>query len=416
MRGLAIAALDAGQPGQAETYAKLLLTRDLGDATARLILAEAHVAQGNEAQGRAEAARAWRESDDPRLRFSAARLIAASHGRAGNTLESRFWLRRAVQAAPNEDARAAAIRDFRGQRRVSPWRADLSFGVAPVSNINNGSRSGTLRIPGLPFEFTTAEPIDGTEFSFGIDGSYRLPGADRTQANFLTAQAFTRRYRLSPDAVGALAEDFAYTALGLGVRHVRVLETRNRLRLAADVTHISYGRDPLRAVLSLSADLIRPLSDTAQLSYGGTVERQWSLTDEPDISAASLRLRYQRGLGDGRSLSLSTAIRRSRSELSTADYTGFEAGVDYVHGPMALGPTLQLAADFSARRFGFSRLSPTGERDDRSLSLSATLGFPALEYYGFTPTLTATAARSWSNISLYETDALSLRAGFRSSF
>lgn len=422
LRSFAIAALDAGQPEVAENAAKLLLVRDLGDASARLILAEAHVAQGDYAQGRAEAARVWRESSDPEARYVAARLIAIGHRRDDNTLRSQFWLRRAIQTAPTDDARATAVNSFRAIRRASPWSARLSFGLSPVSNINNGSVSGILRLPGVPLDLVTTQALAGTELSFGIDGTYRVAQSSGS-VTYLTGQFSLRRYRFNAESEAAgeealpnpvFASDFSYTALGLGVRHIR-RAGEGRLTLAADLNEIHYGGDPYSRGVSLSADLRRGLGDGKRLSYGATVGRQWSLRDAPISSSVAVRTSYTLPAGPGQ-LRLSLGARRNFSEQASSDYSSLTAGADYDFRRPILGATVSLGLDLEARHFGFSGLSASGERDDRTVAVSATFGFPDLEYLGFTPTLTATARRTASNVSAYETESLRLQAGFRSSF
>jgi hypothetical protein len=78
---------------------------------------------------------------------------------------------------------------------------------------------------------------------------------------------------------------------------------------------------------------------------------------------------------------------------------------------------LTLGAGFRAEWRDYDR-SPyrAGGRNDLRLSLSARLGFPRAETWGFMPEITVEESSVQSNVDLYDSEDISVRLGFRSAF
>lgn len=417
MRGYMVAALEAGQPELAEQAAKALLNRDLADAHARLYLARAYLAQGDLALGRAEARRVWREAEDIEVRYAAARVLAVGHAQGDNDLRAQYWLRRAVQLAPDDETRTGAIRSFQAVRRQSPLRVNLSFGLTPMDNINNAPEDAYLDFGALRLDITP--PLSGTEAAIGFAAQYRL-NTSRRQQTWLDAIVHHRQYRFTTDAQ-EIAEDwdltekdFEYTTAQLGVRHLRAVGP-GRLAFGASVTEVAVGGDPDKRVFGLTAEYQRPLTAQLRVSYGVRASHSLSLDGRPDADATDLWLRLTRSGTHGR-LVLTGEIERGTSDSYNLDYRGLRADVSYEFHRPVLGTSLSLSAGVSARDFPVASAFELEERRDRSLRLGATFAFDGAEFMGFVPTLSADYRRTSSSVDRFEVESLRIGAGFRSNF
>jgi tetratricopeptide (TPR) repeat protein len=417
-----VALAEAGLWAEAQALARDLLATRPRDVTVLIVLSRALRAAGDPAAARVHAARALDAAGTDAERFAALTELAAAAHAQGRPLAAQVWLRRAVQAAPDPALRDSAIRNYRAVAAGNPWTVQLQFGVAPSSNVNNGSQADTVDIGGLEFVLNPdAQALSGTEITAGISVARRHPGLSGLPARTGLAIAL-QEVRLSGSARAAAPEvegdDFDQATVEWRFDQALTPATAPlRLRLEARLGHSWYGGQDL-------SDYLRAGFGADWGDAGGTltsVALSWERQDRLDLasrSATILRLDAGRQwrLGPEGTLGLALFLRETASRSVEVDHraAGLSASRDL--GTLA-GGWLSLAGGVGAEWRDYDR-SPysAGGRHDLRLRLSARLGFPRAETWGFVPELTVEATRVTSSVDLYDSRDVALRLGLRSAF
>jgi hypothetical protein len=421
MRVAAVNALQSGHSQAALTMANALLLRDAGDVPALIIKSRAARNVGDFDAAIAAGKTAWAQASTEDEKYAAAMAVAQALSSDGKRTMAQFWLRRAADRAPNEATRNIAARDFRYVRARNPWSSELSFNIAPSSNINNGSVHETTKLFGLPFEFElngAARALEGLEYSVGYAGRYRF---DQTElyAQDLVFQLNHRTYTLSDSArataPGVRGSDFAFSQLGAGYVYQRTPENWiGPFTLTAMGGHTWYGGDPYSAYLRLGASQKIDLGPTNVVHISGSAERQFG-SAAPDADILRADLRFAHGFGKIGTLGLSLGHSDSMSDDTSANFTEVRGGVDFHLSQPILGAQVSLGIDWRQRDFPNSRYDPAG-RNDTEISASLDMTFTKIERYGFNPTLSLNTSRTDSNIGLFDSESLGVSFGLRSAF
>lgn len=422
LRDQAARAAAAGFSQRALSYSDALLRRDPKDIGAWLIRAQAARDMGRYEDSRGAARRAWGLAGTDRQRYAAALAMAQAQSSAGRRTSAQWWLRRAVQNAPDDTARARAVRDFRYVRARNPWAADFSFSIAPRSNVNNGSARSTTQLFDLPFEFQldgSAQALSGIEVAAGANLRYRL-NESRTRRSDLLLRFHHRTYALSDaakaQAPGVSGSDFAFTSAGIGLVH----RTRPDKRGAPRQFHGIIGRtwyagDPYMQFVQLGATQHFGLSPRTGADFSLGVEAQEGLSRGSDARSVQLGAGLTRILPGGHRLRLSVEGRVNRSGSANLDFDKLAVGARLKLARPVLGMQLSMGLSGSVKDHDRSPLSANG-RHDEELGIEVTAGFPSVDYYGFIPSATVRAARTRSDIGLYDTNELGVEIGIRSAF
>lgn len=422
-RGIAAALEAEGQRDAAGQIAAQLLAVDPDDASAWVVVARIRRAGGDWDGALDAARRAHRTADTDDERHAAAVEIAAVHFAQERRLLAQFWLRRAAQVAPSEALRAQAVRNLRAVRSQTPWAFSVGFGVVPTSNVNNGSRSETIEIAGLPFVLSgDARALSGVEATLSGSARYRFAGLGGLPAQAQLGLA-VRRVRLSdeardqaPDAEGS---DYAFEAVELGLSH-GIATGREDVALRAELLagRNRYGGEPLSNYVRGGGEARWVIGDRSLAILSASLERQVRF-DEGDRSAWVTRLDARRiwqvndrgdvfGIGGG--------VRRAQSDSIEIDNDAVLVSADYTWDEPVIGPaTLGLGVDLEYRDYDASPFSADGRQDWRGV-VRATVGAPGWNFYGFGPTVTFEASRTESNVSLYDVEDFGVRLGIRSVF
>ncbi len=420
MRRLAAEALAAGQVETAQALTRALLTRDPEDATALILAAEAAVRAKDWAGAARLAAAAHGRVEGP-ARFRAARLAAFALTQQGRFTRAQIWLRRASPDAPDPAARAGLAADYRAVAARNPLALRLGFGVAPSSNVNGGSRSETLSLPGLPVELElsgAARALSGTAVTGSAGARYGIAAPALPGPAWINLQAEGRGYRLSdsarrqaPEARGA---DFAQAALLLGLTQ-RFERPEMPIDLSVEVARHWYGGDPY--VDTLRFGLARPLLRRPRARLDLALAAQYSdrLDTGTDWWTPTLRLGWSMRLDNADGLGLSARLRRQTGDAPDLAHDGLTLGIDYdVARP--LGPArLGFGIEAEWRDYPESRYSLAG-RQDAELRLEGRVALPGQERYGFYPEIGIETRRSWSDVDLFDEEAGTLSLGLRSAF
>ncbi len=421
MRAAAAQALEVHDDRLALTLAEALLLRDPRDGFALIIRSRAARNLGDNATARRAARAAWDLAQSDGDRYAAALVMAQALSSDGHRTRAQLWLRRAAQFAPDDRSAALIARDFRYLRGRNPWSTQLRFGVTPSSNINNGSKSDTMVIGGLPFALSGgAQALSGLEISYGASTRY-----SRDLSEGLTLHvggAFEgKAYRLSDaarrKAPGLGASDLAYQAVELsfgatirGTRPASPLDAT--LRLGRNFYGGAHLADYAAAELAKTVTLGRH----DQLRFSLAAEEQWR-KDRAVRSSTALtgRVDWRTRIGNSGLLQLSLGLRDTESDSAIIAHSAQIAGLDYRFLKPVFGAYLGLSAAYESRDYDQSLFGARPRRDDK-LMLGASVFLPEYDYYGFAPEIGLSVVTNRSNEAIYETEDIGLTLGFRSAF
>lgn len=422
-RGLAAALEAQGEREAAASVAGALLERDPTDASAWVVVARIRRAAGD-SEGALEAARrANANADTDDERYAAAVELAAGNFRLDRGILAQFWLRRAAQVAPTEELREAAIRNFRAVRAQTPWSWSAGFSVVPSTNVNNGSRAETIEIAGLPFVLSgDARALSGLEITLTGSVRYRFEGFDGQPGQFFAGMA-VQRVVLSDEAKEqapeAEAGDYAFEAFEVGYSQVVTSWSEDVVvRIDTLVGRNRYGGDPLSNYVRGGVTTNWAVGDRSLATVSASLERQVRF-DQRERSAWVTRLDARRIWQVGESgdvFGIGGGLRRAQSDSIEIDNDAVLFSIDYTFSEPVIGPaTLGVGLNLEYRDYDASPFTADG-RQDRRAALSATLGAPGWNFYGFGPTVTFEASRTDSNVSLYDAEDLGVRFGITSVF
>lgn len=420
---LAGQALAAGESRLAYNLGKGLLAADSGNPRAYIYQAVALAQAGAHGVAGRKAVLAYWHSETDEQRFEAANLAAQVNFADRRLTGSQFWLRRAVDHAPDEVARDRTVTAFRNVRARNPLRFDLRVSAAPSDNVNNGASSPLNVIDGVPVVGTlspSAQALSGVITTAQASLSYRIAQSDRRETR-LRGRVNTRRVHLSDDVPGLSGDDLSSTVLELGARHI-MLGARDTVTWSFDLDggRVWYGGDPLYDFGRIGTARHQKLGERLLLSFGAEIEEQ---LDQASRGADSTVYEGFAGtalsLDGGGRLGFRLQYRNTDSNginRASEQWTGIAS---YAMG-RSLGPaTMEFSLgisrlDYSDFRVAF--INVPGGREDESIFGSVTARFDDWGYMGFVPTVTVTTENSTSNISRFDVEQTSLTVGMRSEF
>ncbi|MBI1218846.1 MAG: hypothetical protein GC186_09890 [Rhodobacteraceae bacterium] len=415
-------AIAAGQAEAAHGIALALLQRDPNDFLALILRSRSARALGQFGEARNAARAAWSLAKTPAERYSAAMVRAQALASSEDRTAAQFWLRRAVQLAPDPQAKAVAIRDFTYVRDRSHWSFQIEASVVPSSNVNNGSANSTIELLGLPFVLSgDAQALSGLVGTLGVTGIYRLTPTQTTVTQ-LRFSGLARHNWLSTSAraqaPGAKGSDYDYSAVETGV----VQQWRSGVTSLAiynwGVTagHNWYGGADLSNYLRLQGGVDRPLNAIYSGNLGFTLERQ-ARQDVRDRSAtvATGTVGVTRRLANSDQVSLTLGDRFTRSNAVDVQHTTNFAQINWTKAKPVLGVKLGASLYVAHESYAVFPLSVDGRRD---LNMTADLSmlFSRASYMGFSPSVDVQFQRVHSNVSLYETRDIGIAVGVKSDF
>lgn len=429
MRAAAWMALRAGDPERALGFSQALLARDPKDRAALLINSRAARDLGQFDRAKASARAAWALAEGPEQKYASSLVMAQALSSNGQRTQAQWWLRRAVQHAPNEALSRKAIDDFQYVRLRNPWATQLSFSITPESNINNGSssRSSFLNYKlsellfGQPVEYElggTALALSGVEYALGVNTRYRFAETE-TRAHDVILTADLRQYTLSNEAKAiaptAKGSDFAFStySLGYGQRGIN-FDRRGEYRMVFDLGQSWYGGAEYARFARLSAGQSYRLASGDKINLRLAGERQFGIaTSDSDTLRADFS--YTTQIFNGATFWANATLATASSPVAADEFDeiGLRAEVTFAK-PLA-GATVQLGVWARNRNYDVSPHSPDGRQDDR-VQADLTMIFNKIDYYGFNPTMQISASRTDSNIGLYDANRVGVNFGIQSAF
>ncbi|WP_211300962.1 surface lipoprotein assembly modifier [Aliiruegeria haliotis] len=398
-----------------------LIARDPGDVEALVLKSRALRDMGRFDEATDIAREAYGKAETDQEIFAAAMVRAQALASNGARTRAQLWLRMAGQHAPNEQARAQAVRDFRYVRSRNKWSTSLSFSVAPSSNVNDGSTHDRISFGGLQGVVLSgaARALSGLEFSAGATTGYRF-SEGKNHSTEVGLHLYHETYILSdeakeiaPDAKGS---DFAYSSVAVGLRHQFRLDDWNTPMELSVLTGRGWygGEDYSRYTrTSVAKAFLLGKGNILRVSAGGeTFNRVWDDASSHTLHTNAIWLRE---FDNGAGLRLSLGVRDTRSDLDSLDYLRKIGGFGYTL-PKPVGPALAtLMLDFEEKTYEEYPFEVDGRED-----LRATAGvrflFERMDYYGFVPTVTISHAENRSTSDRYDTVETGVKVGFLSAF
>lgn len=426
-RALATRAMFADEPALALQIAQTLLSQNPDDRTALVIVAAAAPRLGDPATGRQAGARAWRLSDTDDQKYEAARLTALAAANEERFTLSTFWLRRALTVAPNAAERARTTQDARAVTRRNPWSSQFSISLVPSSNVNGGAEDATSTAPGNPTGTLSEDALalSGWRGSLSFGTQYRIQEAERSRT-LVGLQYQSSRVRITEETT-VPDEAFDTTYYEVNIRHDRILENGS-LSLRATRGTYEYRDLNLRAgttefqkfdIRRIGLDRQIPLSDRSALSLSAT--REWLDYLAPGIGEVDRRI-----FGTGLSYQLEGRDRISGnftlvdSDGESVNYTSQERTISLAYAwAEPIGPiSLSAGGGFKWSDYPDYRLllPVDGGRQDTTSFIFMNIGFPEIEYAGFSPGLRIDASQADSNVSRFDRTTLAIGLTINSTF
>jgi len=441
MRAAAVAALQAGDAGAAEQFARALLARDPDDPVAHRILAELAIAAGDATALRAQAAALWRSAPTLAARYEAARMGAFAATQEDRLTLAQFWLRRAMTVAPDADALRQTVSDFRAVRERNPLSLEFGLAVSPSDNVNGGSDVDYIRVDGeivcleiggvciFPMSPSAIDrAYSGWSYAPSLALSYRLR-ADATSQTRATFQAGGRGVLLSDAALAELEgqdhdgepidnETFSSWQIRAGIDH-QIARPDGSLTLSA-----TLGRDWARGErsednLSLGLGRVLTLNESEALIFG--LSHEWHLDADPgeaDQIRDVLRLGHVRALDNGGRLRFDLSLTDARSDNYQKDFDRVGLTASLSLPPPLPGVRLDTRAGVTWTNFPtYQFFDPVpGGRSDIAVSVGADITFDRWSWAGFSPQVQLSAERTDSNINQFESEGVTVGFALVSTF
>ncbi|WP_441867889.1 tetratricopeptide repeat protein [Phaeovulum sp. W22_SRMD_FR3] len=436
LRQAGVTALAAGDLPLTDEIARTLIEADPRDALAHYLRGMVYFRLGDAPAASREGRLAFRSSGSDLQRHQAARLTAGAALRNDQPAWARFWLRRAVEAAPTRAARQESLAALRALQEAADWRASARFSLSPSSNVNAGADSRYNTVDGMPavgLLSGSAQALSGTVATLNAEVNRRLltrPGGQL----WLDARLYLKGVALSasarqqatqaPGGSGVLppppsdAFDSANAELALRwqqprPRGSRVVQLTGGQSWEAGNRSFHYGEVALSQSHTLGA---RDL-----LSFGASGEYRWSeRRADQDQRLFGLQAQWRHALPKGDILAAGVALRQAdagasnlRSLSSTVQLTWQPARpVGPFSGALSLGGSLTDYPDYIELALG----AVPGGRQDRTLWADLDLWNPALAFAGFQPRVKLRALNVESNVSRFSHSEFSVNFGLRSAF
>ena len=417
----------SGDLALANAIARRLVQGNPKDAEALLILAATEPILGNPTAGRMAGRAAFdaaRRADAPvALQYEAARYTAQAAWVEGSPMVAQYWLRRALDLAPDEAAEKRTEDDIKWLRERTPLQFDLDLSVLPMSNLNNGASGGLLTIDDdfvVGVLSPEAQELPGVRATVDARVGYLLPFGGAATQTIIGARVFATWNRFAPDAE---AGDLQASELDRRLVEATLTEVFNlpgtdlpmSLTLAAGKSWIGgidqgqHRRAEARLVALASAE------NTTW--FTGTVERQ----DDPagPLDGYAIRVDGRQMFDFEGSLLYGLGYMTGDGPSVNNRYEQVEASLGYELPPFADWTDLSFDVYGSWRNYDQFSLGPfyvTDGRTDQTWGVAANFDLNTLGVMGYVPRLTIANTETESNISRYSTRQLSVSFSIQSSF
>ncbi|SIT88998.1 hypothetical protein SAMN05421665_2849 [Yoonia rosea] len=424
------AALVAGAPATTLRLAQEMLRAQPEDFAALYLLALAQSDLNDPQSAAASGARAYAAATSQDTRFETARFVAGAYFQAGHYTRSAFWLRRAANHASTEADLQFIAEAYANTVRTNPLSVAVTAAIAPTDNINNGSEDGILRLEGIDLTFVLPEDrraLSGIGFSASTDLRYRISETAH-QVTTVTATLAGDTYLLSDDAKSLIADspdpevraidgrDFATVTASVGIeRQQNNISPLGPLSLGTAFGTYWEGGERLVDFHDLSLEQTVPLTNTSRLQLRAL--RRWQDARTPaldDTNIYDITIAYDRLLANRDQLRLSLISQRNAAGPENS-FDEYQIGIGYLLAEPVLGAQISTSLNIGFRTFEEFTTTLDG-RDDHFYLASVTAVFEDVSYFGFSPSVTVSGARTHSTAEENTSAAAQILFGVASRF
>jgi len=412
MRTFGLAALTKGYADQAVGIAEALLQRDAADSAAWVLKAQALRLRGDLPGSEAAARQAWATARDKPARYVAATALAQALSLQDHRTRAQYWLRQAVQNAPNGAAQSQALQDYAYVRDQNPISLQFSGSVRPSNNVNDGGKVQFIQIGPfiLPLP-STLLALSGTGWALGADGQYRLSDDGRV-VNALTFGAHMQGVVLSSKAMDLAPDlsngDFLYRQVQVGWQR-RATLAFGRLTSGVSAAHSWYGDSDLANSLTGRLALNRPLGPDLALNLGADVTRQVPVSGHDGSTSYGIEASLKRSLAQGDTVEVRLDLTRVVSANAGTDRKGAEITLQWQSGQAVMG--LGFGANLSAHYALYGNA-----RQDSGYAAGLTATVNRITYLGFSPVVSFDVAHNGSTVPWFTSDTVAVGLSLKSRF
>jgi hypothetical protein len=209
-------------------------------------------------------------------------------------------------------------------------------------------------------------------------------------------------------APGVSGSDFDYGAVIGGVRQTRLIwPDLGPSQFTALFGQSWSGRHKQAYWGELRFSQLVNQTDRKAMRFGATFRDERRNGDAfSDNRALGLSVEWLRSNGNGQQTTFGVSARDTRSNSATIDSRAYSLSASRSFGRMGTVEP-RLTGSISTQDFR-KWFSTAGGRRDDSLNLKVDVVFPEQSLYGFVPQLTVSGRRVWSNVDIYDRNAVSL--------
>ena len=295
----------------------------------------------------------------------------------------------------------ATIRTARGVLRSQrKWNFNLDFGIAPDSNISNGTAAQSIDVAfGTQTVPLTLDPAararSGTGQTAGVSGGVRLTLADKLSL-LIDADGQVINY------AGTAFDDIAaQVSVGPELR----LSNKTSISVQATGAHRWFGGKRANLAGGIKASVEHVISDKERIGFQLDARRTDSGFSR-QFSGWQLGgyATYERVVS--KSMIASASVFARRDALNDASASSYEVGANIgIGGELPHGITAGVSAGASRAVFDAPvRLFSDSPRKDWRLNARVNVGLRSIRVLGFSPSVTYTYAKNASSLTLYKSE------------
>ncbi|WP_341367384.1 hypothetical protein [Yoonia sp. BS5-3] len=379
------------------------------------------------------AGEAYKVGSDEQGLLQSARLAGNAHFRAAQYARAEIWLRRATNHLQSEQDAEQVVRLFQRAREANPLSMSYNFTLSPTDNVNGGSDNDELCFENL--DGTCAATLILSENDIALPGasysglarlSYRLSETD-TQITTLRALVFGRSVILSREAKDTLASspveivqdlkasDFSsfLTEFALEQRQAQ-LSPLGPTQFSIHLGEFWQAGVPVVRYRDFKVGQLIPIGTDDLLSFTAVSRLQDGVV--PGILAAEINdfsVSYSKSFSNDDLLQW-TVFHRDNIAGPETSFLEYSTSVDYAFGNLFLDAQWSASAELGIRTFDEFTTTFDGRRDVfGSVNVSALLR--EYSYFGFSPSISLSAAKTDSDVDFVDSTTIQLSFGIGSN-
>ncbi len=343
-----------------------------------------------------------RHPEQTRVRLELGRALMIK----GNVLAADHHLRLAGEDRTLPEDIARTVRATRGVlRQQKQWSFNVDLGLAPDSNITNGTNAESVEINLGPFTFpvtldSQARQKSGTGQFLTLGGSARFGLGDETRL-LVEGDAQLINYR-------GKAQDDLSTQIAVGPEFN--LNDETTLSIQALGSQRWYGGKTANTGFGLRAGLQHEIGNDQRIGFSLDARRNLSaVADTYSGWQVGGYATYERVIG--RRFIASASLFGRRDALTSNSYSNFEVGGSVgLGGELPLGINAGISAGASRAWFDAPlAIFSSDPRKDWRLNGRVQIGLRSLRMMGFSPSISYSYSASLSTLTLYDSNRSRLR-------